>query len=111
MPEILFNPIAQPASLAINVPRSVPDEGQPADEGERHYLAEHLLQTRERVLKLQGAFRGLRGLSSAEPTSGSDQRTAVGPGANLDFHTRLITVNDGESSEPRPKGLSLNLLV
>jgi hypothetical protein len=88
------------------------DEVEQSAEGERNYLREHLLLTRERILELPGAFRGLQEPPRASQTSDSDGRGTFRSTSDLDFRTRLITVpDDGESSEAGHKGLSVNLLV
>ena len=115
MAEILFSPfspIFRPASLEVNVPRPKPDEVQQSANGAEHYLRERLLLTRERILDLPGAFRGLHEPPRVSQTSGSDRRGTLGSTNDLDFHTGVITVlDDGESSEAGYEGLSVNVLV
>ena len=112
MSEILFSPIIRPASLEVNVPRPTPDEVQQSAEGDGNYLQKHLLLTRERILELRGAFSGLQEPPRAGQTSDADRRGTTGSTVDLYFHTRLITVlEEGESSEARFRGLSVNLLV
>ena len=112
MAEILYSPVSRPTSLEVNVPRPKPEEAQDPADGDGNYLQEHLLQTRERILDLRGAFQGLQEPPRLGQTPDSERRGTVGSAGDHDLHSRLLTVLvDGESSGAGSKGLSINVLV
>lgn len=112
MAEIQFSPTVRPPAFEVNVPGTTPDLGPLSAEDDGNYLKQHLLLTRERILKLQGAFRGLEPPPRTGETSGADRRGPIGSRVDLDFHTRLITASaERDASDSEVRGLSINFLV
>lgn len=112
MAEILFSPNARSGSFAVNVPGRSSDEAQAAEADADSYLQEHLRLTRERILRLRGAFEGLQKPPLPTQTAATDGRGTTNSAVGFEFHARLITAsNTDDPSADAPKGLAVNVVV